>query len=86
MVVEGGFSLPETLGLSCTDWEQHGESMYNLEGKIGGDSYLSQRGEQYARKLPELVRQSTGVRSLPPPPPGFLFPFPFFSSPPLPAD
>ena len=45
---------------------QHGESLYNLDGKIGGDSYLSQRGEQYARKLPELVRQSTGVRASPP--------------------
>lgn len=40
---------------------QHGESMYNLEGRIGGDAGLSQRGEQYARGLPDLVRESTGV-------------------------
>jgi hypothetical protein len=35
--------------------------MFNLEGKIGGDAKLSDRGELYARKLPELVRQSVGV-------------------------
>ncbi|KEZ40942.1 hypothetical protein SAPIO_CDS7838 [Scedosporium apiospermum] len=39
---------------------RHGESMYNLDGKIGGDAGLSPRGEQYARKLPDLVRQSVG--------------------------
>lgn len=37
---------------------RHGESMYNLEGKIGGDADISERGEQYAKLLPELVRQS----------------------------
>lgn len=41
---------------------RHGESMYNLGGQIGGDADLSQRGHQYAQKLPELVRQSVGVR------------------------
>lgn len=40
---------------------RHGESMYNLGGQIGGDADLSQRGHQYAQKLPELVRQSVGV-------------------------
>lgn len=39
---------------------RHGESLYNLDGKIGGDSLLSPRGEMYAKKLPELVRQSVG--------------------------
>ncbi|KAK9436705.1 fructose-2,6-bisphosphatase [Metarhizium brunneum] len=39
---------------------RHGESMYNLDGRIGGDTLLSPRGEQYARKLPELVRESVG--------------------------
>ncbi|SPO05290.1 probable fructose-2,6-bisphosphate 2-phosphatase [Cephalotrichum gorgonifer] len=39
---------------------RHGESEFNLDGKIGGDAYLSGRGELYARKLPELIRQSTG--------------------------
>jgi 6-phosphofructo-2-kinase/fructose-2,6-biphosphatase 2 len=37
---------------------RHGESRYNLDGKIGGDADLSDRGEQYARLLPELVKQS----------------------------
>jgi 6-phosphofructo-2-kinase/fructose-2,6-biphosphatase 2 len=35
--------------------------MYNLSGQIGGDAELSSRGQQYALKLPELVRQSVGV-------------------------
>lgn len=34
--------------------------MYNLDGKIGGDADISPRGEMYARKLPELVKQSVG--------------------------
>ena len=37
---------------------QHGESIYNLQGKLGGDSSLSHRGEAYARALPSLVAQS----------------------------
>ncbi|KAH6621669.1 6-phosphofructo-2-kinase-domain-containing protein [Chaetomium sp. MPI-SDFR-AT-0129] len=39
---------------------RHGESMFNLDGRIGGDAKLSHRGEEYARKLPELVRESVG--------------------------
>jgi len=39
---------------------RHGESMLNLEGRIGGDASLSHRGEEYALKLPELVRGSVG--------------------------
>ncbi|KAI3327531.1 6-phosphofructo-2-kinase [Xylariaceae sp. AK1471] len=39
---------------------RHGESMYNLSGRIGGDADLSSRGHQYAKRLPELVRQSVG--------------------------
>ncbi|KAJ9143360.1 Fructose-2,6-bisphosphatase [Pleurostoma richardsiae] len=39
---------------------RHGESLFNLEGRIGGDTLLSARGEQYARKLPALVRNSVG--------------------------
>ena len=46
---------------------QHGESEFNLEGRIGGDALLSPRGEQYARKLPDLVRESVGVCSPLPP-------------------
>jgi len=39
---------------------RHGESEYNLLGRIGGDADLSERGKEYARKLPDLVRQSVG--------------------------
>lgn len=34
--------------------------MYNLSGKIGGDADISERGEAYARGLPDLVKQSAG--------------------------
>ena len=30
---------------------RHGESLNNLYGKIGGNSYLSERGEKYAKAL-----------------------------------
>ncbi|EGP91124.1 unnamed protein product [Zymoseptoria tritici ST99CH_1A5] len=39
---------------------RHGESMYNLSGQIGGDANLSERGHQYAKFLPGLVKQSAG--------------------------
>ncbi|KAI9332959.1 6-phosphofructo-2-kinase-domain-containing protein [Obelidium mucronatum] len=39
----------------CVYFSRHGESQYNVEGKIGGDSDLSPRGWQYAQKLPELI-------------------------------
>ncbi|KAL2037190.1 hypothetical protein N7G274_010053 [Stereocaulon virgatum] len=39
---------------------RHGESNFNLEGKIGGDADISVRGEMYAKKLPELVENSVG--------------------------
>ncbi|POS88237.1 Phosphoglycerate mutase-like protein [Erysiphe pulchra] len=38
--------------------KQHGESAWNVLGKIGGDADLSPRGEEYARLLPELVNNS----------------------------
>ncbi|CEN61193.1 Putative Fructose-2,6-bisphosphatase, variant [Aspergillus calidoustus] len=37
---------------------RHGESQYNLTGKIGGDSSISERGEAYAKALPGLLRKS----------------------------
>ncbi|KAL2811670.1 hypothetical protein BJX63DRAFT_422212 [Aspergillus granulosus] len=37
---------------------RHGESQYNLTGKIGGDSSISDRGEAYAKALPGLLRKS----------------------------
>lgn len=43
---------------------RHGESKYNLEGKIGGDADLSERGERYAQALPRLVQESAGGRKL----------------------
>lgn len=39
---------------------RHGESQYNLSGKIGGDADLSERGEAYAKALPGLVAESVG--------------------------
>ncbi|KAF7122089.1 hypothetical protein CNMCM5793_000044 [Aspergillus hiratsukae] len=37
---------------------RHGESEYNVTGKIGGDSNISPRGEAYALALPGLLRKS----------------------------
>jgi len=37
---------------------RHGESEFNLGGQIGGDANLSERGERYAKLLPELVKRS----------------------------
>lgn len=34
---------------------RHGESAYNLAGKLGGDSPLSPRGEAYAALLPDII-------------------------------
>lgn len=48
----------------CIWLSRHGESVYNIEKKIGGDSSLSPRGLQYAKKLPDLVRQSAGDADL----------------------
>lgn len=39
---------------------RHGESVFNLEEKIGGDSSLSPRGIKYAQKLPDLIRNEVG--------------------------
>lgn len=39
---------------------RHGESLYNVAGKIGGDAELSERGWAYARALPGLVRDNVG--------------------------
>ncbi|XP_041348570.1 6-phosphofructo-2-kinase/fructose-2,6-bisphosphatase 1-like isoform X2 [Gigantopelta aegis] len=42
--------LPRTIYLT-----RHGESTMNLEGRIGGDSKLSARGDQYAKELAKFV-------------------------------
>ncbi|KAF9782104.1 bifunctional 6-phosphofructo-2-kinase fructose-2,6-bisphosphate 2-phosphatase [Thelephora terrestris] len=41
-------------------FSRHGESQYNVEGKIGGDSALSSRGMKYARALPDLITDNIG--------------------------
>lgn len=43
---------------------QHGESQFNVEGKIGGDSPLSVRGMEYSKALPALVIENVGDRPL----------------------
>ncbi|KZT66865.1 bifunctional 6-phosphofructo-2-kinase/fructose-2,6-bisphosphate 2-phosphatase [Daedalea quercina L-15889] len=39
---------------------RHGESQFNLEGKIGGDAPLSERGQAYAEALPGLIKDNIG--------------------------
>ncbi|KZT56982.1 bifunctional 6-phosphofructo-2-kinase/fructose-2,6-bisphosphate 2-phosphatase [Calocera cornea HHB12733] len=39
---------------------RHGESMFNVQGKIGGDSDLSPRGKKYAKALPGLIHDIVG--------------------------
>lgn len=40
---------------------RHGESEYNVLGRIGGDSSLSGKGQEYARRLGEWVLEQVGV-------------------------
>ncbi|XP_065509375.1 6-phosphofructo-2-kinase/fructose-2,6-bisphosphatase 1 isoform X2 [Caloenas nicobarica] len=42
---------------------RHGESQLNLRGRIGGDSGLSPRGQQYAQALAQFIRSQT-IREL----------------------
>lgn len=42
---------------------RHGESVYNTLGKIGGDSLLSPRGEDYARLLPDVLESRLPVQT-----------------------
>ena len=59
-------SIPTHFHLVRANWVsfQHGESEFNLGGQIGGDANISERGELYARKLPDLVKQSAGDTQL----------------------
>ncbi|EJD53389.1 bifunctional 6-phosphofructo-2-kinase/fructose-2,6-bisphosphate 2-phosphatase [Auricularia subglabra TFB-10046 SS5] len=41
-------------------FSRHGESQYNVDGKIGGDSLLSPQGEKYAEALPALIEKNIG--------------------------
>ncbi|CAG8496125.1 13538_t:CDS:2 [Acaulospora morrowiae] len=45
-------------------FSRHGESMYHLMGKIGGDSDLSPRGKRYALALPKLIKENLGDQPL----------------------
>jgi 6-phosphofructo-2-kinase/fructose-2,6-biphosphatase len=46
----------KALGRSRRIWlTRHGESMYNVEGKIGGNSHLSRRGAAYTQLLPAVL-------------------------------
>ena len=36
---------------------RHGESLHNVEGRIGGDTRLTERGRRYARRLAALVAE-----------------------------
>jgi len=48
-------TLPRTI--YCT---RHGQSEYNLLGKIGGDSGLSKNGDEYARRLAKFAKETIG--------------------------
>ncbi|KAI9303866.1 histidine phosphatase superfamily [Cunninghamella echinulata] len=39
---------------------RHGESVFNVEDKIGGNADLSPRGQLYAKKLPDLIEKHVG--------------------------
>ncbi|SAL97957.1 hypothetical protein [Absidia glauca] len=41
-------------------FSRHGESQFNVLGKIGGDSALSEQGQRYAAQLPTLVQTHLG--------------------------
>lgn len=50
--------LPRTIYLT-----RHGESIMNLQGRIGGDSDISERGWQYAKALAQFV-ESENIQDL----------------------
>ncbi|KAI0303435.1 bifunctional phosphatase [Multifurca ochricompacta] len=41
-------------------FSRHGESQFNVEGKIGGDADLSERGLRYSKALPDLIKDTIG--------------------------
>jgi 6-phosphofructo-2-kinase/fructose-2,6-biphosphatase 2 len=43
---------------------RHGESLFNLAGKIGGNSNLSPAGEKFATALPKVVEGLINDRKL----------------------
>jgi hypothetical protein len=51
-------TLPRTFYLT-----RHGQSEYNVLGKIGGDSGLSPAGVEYAKRLAEFARKHIATRT-----------------------
>ncbi|KAI7880841.1 bifunctional 6-phosphofructo-2-kinase/fructose-2,6-bisphosphate 2-phosphatase [Lichtheimia hyalospora FSU 10163] len=45
-------------------FSRHGESQFNVQDKIGGDADLSPRGQMYANRLPDLIKEHVGDRPL----------------------
>ncbi|RKP33269.1 6-phosphofructo-2-kinase-domain-containing protein [Dimargaris cristalligena] len=45
-------------------FSRHGESMYNVLGKLGGDSDLSPRGRKYSEALPGLISKHLDGQNL----------------------
>lgn len=40
---------------------RHGESVFNVQGKIGGDSSLSEHGREYAEALGKFIREQPAI-------------------------
>ena len=43
---------------------RHGQSEYNVLGKIGGDSGLSQNGLEYARRLARFAKEVIATKTI----------------------
>ena len=42
---------------------RHGQSNHNIDGRIGGDSFLSPLGEEYAKSLADFLEKQNIVPS-----------------------
>jgi len=51
--------MPRTFYLT-----RHGQSEYNLSGKIGGDSGLSKNGLEYAKRLAKFAEENIGTKEI----------------------
>lgn len=52
-------TMPRTFYLT-----RHGQSEYNLYGKIGGDSSLSKNGLEYAKRLAKYANEEIGMKEI----------------------
>jgi hypothetical protein len=50
--------------LSHVAWNSHGQSTYNLVGKIGGDSGLTPAGVEYARRLGKFAKEHIATKTV----------------------